>query len=164
ENLKHNDTLKPAHHLGRYFFLLGLVFGSDPTQEKGFQLSSGKLTKRNVLILDAIPGSFADLGNWDVTWDFETINTEDVDLKVLEIPFGGVNATVGIFIQKFKSHILSHFQDVFLLVLHLEELTPKTIDLFALLVHHVVVLEQMLTHLEVTSFDLFLRPFDLTRD
>ena len=51
--------------------------------------------------------------------------------------------------------------DVLFLVLLFEQLLAHSIDGFALLVHHVVVLEDVFSGREVLAFDPFLRRFDL---
>ena len=46
------------------------------------------------------------------------------------------------------------------LIFAFEQLAAQRVDVLALLVHHVVVLEQVLAHREVLRFDLLLRALD----
>ena len=48
--------------------------------------------------------------------------------------------------------------------LALENLAAQRVDVLALLVHHIVVLEQMFADGEILRFDLLLGPFDRARD
>ena len=48
--------------------------------------------------------------------------------------------------------------------LSLENLAAQRVDVLALLVHHIVVLEQMFADGEILRFDLLLGPFDRTGD
>ena len=56
------------------------------------------------------------------------------------------------------------FEYELLLIDALEQLMAKAIDSFALLVHHVVILEQMFAGFEVLSFNRLLCGFDTPRD
>ena len=55
-------------------------------------------------------------------------------------------------------------EDEFFLIDAFEQLAAQAVDGLALLVHHVVVLEQMFAGFEVLAFDGFLRGFDAARD
>ena len=45
-----------------------------------------------------------------------------------------------------------------------QHIAASVVDDLTLLIHHIVVLQQMLTHLEIARFDLLLCPFDRAGD
>ena len=59
---------------------------------------------------------------------------------------------------------VDHVDDQIAAVDAIENLLPVRIHLLALLVHHLVVVEQVLSHVEVAFFDLLLGPFDPLAD
>ena len=63
-------------------------------------------------------------------------------------------------IHEIGDDVFGNTQDILPAFLATEDVFAQLIDGLALLVHHVVVLEQVLADLEVASFDLGLGPFD----
>ena len=60
--------------------------------------------------------------------------------------------------------LVDHLQDQLLAIGAVENPLAIAIDAFALLVHHLVVFEQVLADFEVALFDLLLGPFDAAAD
>ena len=60
--------------------------------------------------------------------------------------------------------MLYHREDVLAQILALEDLPALAVDDFALLVHHVVILEDVLADVEVARLDFLLRVLDRARD
>ena len=56
------------------------------------------------------------------------------------------------------------FENQFFLIDAVEQLVTRAVDRLALLVHHVVILEQVLTRFEVLRFNCFLRGLDAAAD
>src|SRR5262245_34154538 len=63
-------------------------------------------------------------------------------------------------VEEEVERVLRELEDVFPLLFPLENLPPQAVDRDALLVHHVVVLEEMFPHREVLPLDLFLGALD----
>ena len=56
--------------------------------------------------------------------------------------------------------IIQHFHDIWLDIFSEQNLTALIVDNFSLLVHNVIILENVFSDLEVTAFYFFLRIFD----
>ena len=79
---------------------------------------------------------------------------ELVQVPVLGVALGGGAVDVG------GDHVVDHVADLLVQVLALEDPAALAVDDLALLVHHVVVLEDVLADLEVLLLDLGLRALD----
>ena len=69
-----------------------------------------------------------------------------------------------VLVDQIHQDVVGQIQDVFSLVGALEQIAADGIDRFPLLVHDIVVFQQVFADLEVAGFHLFLGSFDLARD
>ena len=76
----------------------------------------------------------------------------------------GIDLGVAVRVDDTLDHFLAHFEDVVLERRVAEQLAAAMVHDLALLVHHVVVFEQMLAHVEVVGLDLLLRVLDRAAD
>src|SRR5436190_692424 len=86
----------------------------------------------------------------------------DVELPVerlreaAEVPVLGMRALGGVAVEGADHEVIDPFRDVVGLALAVQDLAAHAVDDLALLVHHVVVLEEMLANLEVVVLDALL--------
>ena len=135
-----------------------------------------------VLLDDALPERVADLlgalvGEIEagVVARVEAEDARHVHLQRVEVPFLGVHLLARIRLDGIVENVLGEHQQiraridlvdclVVLLVLNanlaLEQLAAQRVDVLALLVHDVVVLEEVFSGAEVLRLDLFLRALD----
>ncbi len=102
-----------------------------------------------------------------IDFSFEVSSKDVVELREerFELPLVGVDLFGGVFIEDVGEDgggVV--FGDELLLVYSFHQLPAQTVDGFALLVHDVVVFEDVFTGLEVLGFDGFLRGFDAAGD
>ena len=84
--------------------------------------------------------------------------------KAVEIPFVGMTSSAGVLCDETAHDVVGDAHQIFLLVFAFEKLLAKAVDGFALLVHDVVVFEDVFAVREVLAFNPLLRVFDLLRD
>ncbi len=68
-------------------------------------------------------------------------------------------AIIVVLLHKFVGNLFQQIEDIFLDTIFEKRFAPSCIDHFALLVHHVVILQQPLANAKVILLHLFLRPF-----
>ena len=80
------------------------------------------------------------------------------------IPLAGMLLARAIRVDEVERDIVGFSENVLALILAFERGAANRVNRFALLVHHVVVFEQVFASVEVLRFDGFLRLFDAARD
>src|SRR5664279_432224 len=99
---------------------------------------------------------------------FGKIETELIDeffFKALDVPLVGTNALPSELVKKSaKNSADVVFENQLALINAFEQLAAQTVYRLALLVHHVVVFQQVLTRFEVLRLDSFLRSLDALGD
>ncbi len=80
------------------------------------------------------------------------------------VPFVGVHIFCAVGVDQFARNIFRNGQDVVTLIFTLKCGATNRVNRFPLLVHHVVVFEQVLARVEVLRFNGFLRILNATRD
>src|ERR1700738_3285043 len=80
------------------------------------------------------------------------------------VPLIGVLLARAECIDEFARNIFGNFENVIALVFSFERGTPDGVNGLALLVHYIVVFEQVFAGVEVLRFYGFLRVFDTARD
>ena len=90
---------------------------------------------------------------------------EDLVLQALDVPIVGTRVLVGVLVEQAAENV-AHviLKDQFFLIESFQQLAAQAVDGLALLVHHVVVFEQVFAGLEVLAFDRLLRRFNAPRD
>ena len=84
--------------------------------------------------------------------------------KLRGVPLIGMLFARAECIDQLNRHIFRNAQHVIALVLTLQRRAPNPINGFALLVHHIVVFQQMFARIEVLRLHGLLRAFDLSRN
>ncbi len=77
-----------------------------------------------------------------------------------QVPLVGERLIRDELLHGFVEHVVNHFERVFLEIRLVECSLPLSVNDLALLVHHVIVLEEMFADFEVVRFDAFLRGLD----
>ena len=106
-----------------------------------------------------------DFGSFEIEAD--KILAIQFDRQLVAGPFGkaiGAVAFVEVRLEMLADLAFEHFEDQIFAVGPFENLLAIAVDVLALLVHHLVVFEQILANLEVALFDLLLGAFDAARD
>ncbi|EKD59804.1 MAG: hypothetical protein ACD_54C01125G0004 [uncultured bacterium] len=75
-----------------------------------------------------------------------------------DIPFVGVGFRRQVMIDQIVGHLMAHIHHDFTKVFGLHHFHALAKDRFALVVHHIVELQQLFPNIEVAAFDLGLRP------
>ena len=91
----------------------------------------------------------------------------NLDLVILDVPIVGRGIRIQILFRDVAEQIArdaGFTQQVLALVRLFHQLAAQTINRLTLLVHHVVVLEQVLARFEVAAFHRFLRRFNALRN
>src|SRR5208337_3078396 len=146
--LQHDHALVEAHAIGAPDLLaLRVLFAGQASQFLG-ELVEGlgfKLLQVELAKIDSQP-------------------VPELRAKAIDIPLVGVLRFGAEFGDQPIHHAVASFQDEFLLLMSFEQLTAQTVNGLALLVHHIVVLEQVLAGLEILRFHGLLRGLDALAD
>ena len=147
EDGEHDDALVVAHGGGAEDLLLDVVAGAE-------------------LVEDGLAEFVAiELGGVDLVFEVRAEDVVELGEERLELPLVGVDLLGCVLIEDVGEDggevVVG---DELLLIDSLHELAAETVDGFALLVHDVVVFEDVFAGFEVLSFDCLLRGFDAAGD
>src|ERR1700674_1093898 len=92
--------------------------------------------------------------------DRDVEERQELGAQAGEVPLLRVGLLRAVALDQRVENAAGHFHHVVAPLAPLEDVAAQLVDGLALLVHHVVVLEQMLAHLEVAPFDLLLGALD----
>ena len=84
--------------------------------------------------------------------------------ECVELPLLGIELLVRVLRHLVLDDVLDHREDVLAQVLPAEDLAPLAVDDLALLIHDVVVFEDVLADVKIARFDFFLRVLHRARD
>ena len=147
DDLQHDVALEDAHHLGSEALLLLDVLLLDLRPELLLELVDAELLERHAELLDAVIEIGEHLGG-----------------ELVQLPVAGILVGRAVGVDDEVERVAGDIEDVVAARLAVEDLAAQMVDRLALLVHHVVVLEQVLADVEVVPLDLLLRALDGARD
>ena len=84
--------------------------------------------------------------------------------EAVELPLLRVELRVGVLVHLRADDVLDHAHDILTQVLAEEDLAALAVHDFTLLIHDIVILEDVLADVEVARLDLLLRVLDGIRD
>ncbi len=134
------------------------------------ELGAQALLLVEILRLDHRPDLLGDLavrhlGEFQAAgMEVDVVVGEDLFHELGERPFRGLGLLGAVRRDQGLEDVLAHADDVVAAFGAVEDVAAQLVDRLALLVHHIVVLEQVLAGLEVAPFDLLLGAFDGPRD
>src|SRR5262245_40324030 len=76
--------------------------------------------------------------------------------QACQIPVVNVGISGNIGLEEACEHLSMHLLHQLVHIVRLQHISPLAVDHFALFVHHIVILEEVLANLKVVSFDLAL--------
>src|SRR5271166_952150 len=145
---EHNDALVVAHRVGANQLLFSVVTFFQLVEDGVAEFLTVQLFGFDTLGADIHP----EAGEYLV-------------LQALDVPILGVRFLCGVFVEQATENVANVvLEDEFLLVDAFQQLPAQSVNRLALLVHHVVVLEQVLAGFEVLGFNRLLRGLDAPRD
>src|SRR6266404_1532693 len=146
-NIQNDAAFEPAHQVRRKLLFFVFVFLGD-----GFSDGIGKLI--------VIQRGGIRIGRFGINAEFAVHFSQELR----GVPLAGMQLTPAVSIHKLARNIFRDANHVVALVLALERRAANPINRFALLVHYVVVFQQVFARIEVLRFDGFLRGLNTTRD
>src|SRR6201997_793709 len=147
DNIQNNAAFEPAHQVrGELLFLVLVFFGG------GFGYGIGKLI--------VIQRSGIGIGSFGVNTEFAVHFSQ----KLRGVPLAGMQLARTVGINQLARDVLRNANDIIALVLAFQRRAANAINRFALLVHHVVVFQQVFAGVEVLRFDGLLRGLNTARD
>src|SRR5271167_3873064 len=148
DDAQHDDALVMAHRVRANQALLGVVALFELLEDRVTEFLPVELLRVNTLGRDV-----------------HTEAGEQLVLQALDVPILGMSFLSAVLVEQAAekfAHIV--FEDEFLLVNTFQQLPAQSVHRLPLLVHYVVVFEQVFAGLEVLPLDRLLRRFNTPRD
>ena len=147
DHVENDAALEPAHQVGAKLFFLFLV-----------ALGDGRDRSFN----ERVVAQRAGIGASRFHVDAKLCVGFGEELR--DVPLIGMLLARAVGLDQFARNVFRDSQHVIALIFSFERGAANRVDRLALLVHHIVVLEQMFTGIKVLRFDAFLRFLDTFRN